>query len=136
MNPEILDLTGIYIVYPTSPALKSINRAEQYGTQVNDRHTKIGEAHLSFQSRRGGYLINFDQEVEFLPVAAIEPECLDHAGQLILQAVRIHYATVGHSPQWFQTAHRERIIGIIADTLAGSGIQFRLLAADLQGAAI
>ena len=130
MNLEILDLTGLYIVHPTSPAMKSINRARQYRTKVNDRHTKIGKAHLSFQSCRGGYLINFDQEVEFLPVAAIDRECLDYAGQLVLQAVCTHYATVGHSPQWFQTAHRQRVIGIIADALAESEIEFRLLAAD------
>jgi hypothetical protein len=46
-------------------------------TMVNDQHTKVGIAKNSFASRRKGYIGNFDNEVEFIPIAIV------HMGQLI-----------------------------------------------------
>lgn len=140
MDPAIYALTGMYIAYPTSPVLKSIYRTKNYKTEVNDQHTKVGKARNSFHSRRGGYLSNFDNEVEFVPVVAIDREKLDHAEQLILKAVITHYKRVGRAREWFQTADRERIIGIITKTLNEHGVDYRfigkqLLAGDRQNAA-
>jgi hypothetical protein len=127
MNTAILSLTGVYIAYPTSPALKSINRAKHYMAAVNDRHTKVGVTYCSFQSRRSCYLANFDNEIEFVPVAAMDPEDLPYAHLLILEAVGTFYDRVGDAREWFKTAHRQRITGIVVDTLNEHGIKFRLV---------
>ena len=127
MTSAILNLTGIYIAYPTSPALKPINRVTHGQAEVNDRYTNVGVTYCSFLSRRSCYLANFDDEVEFLPVVAVEPEHLTYAHELVLEAVGTCYDRVGHAREWFQTAHRQRIIGIIVDTLNEHGIEFSLV---------
>ena len=95
MELDIEGKTGVYIAYPTSPILKSIYRPKNYKIMVNDQHTKVGIAKDSFASRRKGYVGNFDNEVEFIPIAVVPLEQLIEAERHILSAVRNKYTRVG-----------------------------------------
>ena len=128
MELAIFDRTGVYIAYPTSPAFKSIYRAKNYKTQVNDQHTKVGKAQDSFKSRKNCYLRNFDNETEFLPIALIDWGLLKLAEKLILGAVGTHFSKVGRAHEWFQTTDRKKILEIIARTLTESDIEHELIA--------
>ena len=118
-----LDKTGIYIAYPTSPVLKSIHKAKNYKTKVNNQHTKVGKAKNSFRSRQGGYIKDFDNEVVFKPIVVIEPNLLKEAEDAIKANIKHHYHTVGNAREWFDTADRTRIIDIILQTVAELGIK-------------
>ena len=123
MNDEVYAKTGVYIAYPTSSVLKSIYKPKNYKTKVNDQHTKIGIAKDCFHSRRKGYLGNFNNEVEFIPIALIDARHLEHAEKLIICAISIEFAKVGRAREWFNTANRQRISEIINSTLSASGIE-------------
>ena len=120
--------TGIYIAHPTSPVLKSIYRPKNYKTTVNNQHTKVGIAKKSFASRRKGYVDNFDNEVEFIPITLIPLEQLVKAEHLILNAIHKKYKKVGRSREWFNTSMRQEIAGIIIATLDESGIAHEQIA--------
>ena len=121
MELDIEGKTGVYIAYPTSPILKSIYRPKNYKIMVNDQHTKVGIAKDSFASRRKGYVGNFDNEVEFIPIAVVPLEQLIEAERHILSAVRNKYTRVGRAREWFNTPERQRIVEIVVATLATSG---------------
>ncbi len=123
MNENMLDRTGVYIAYPTSPILKSIYRPKNYKTKVNDQHTKIGIARDSFRSRKSGYLGNFDNEVEFIPVVLVDREFLNAVEKLIIEALCSNFPRVGKAREWFCASDRRRISEIIAKTLLESGIK-------------
>lgn len=127
MDPTYYELTGMYIAQPTSSVSKSIYRAKNYRTQVNDQHTNVGSTENSFHARRLDYLANFDNDVVFTPIVAIAPEQLVDAEQRVLAAVNAHYRRVGRARKWFETADHQRVIGIILSTLAESGIDYRRL---------
>jgi hypothetical protein len=123
LNTDILESTGIYIVYPTSPTLKSIYRAKHYKTKVNDQHIKVGIAKESFRSRKSGYLGNFDSEVEFLPFILMRQEFLENAERKVIAAIRTKFSRVGHSREWFNTSNIQEITKIIAKTLLENNIE-------------
>lgn len=89
MTNDPLESTGIYIVYLTSPASKSIYRAKKYKTEVNNQNLKVGIAKKSFKSRKSGYEANFDYEVEFLPFIRIKREFLEDAEKKLLPRFRV-----------------------------------------------
>jgi len=116
--------TGVYIAYPTSSLLKSIYRPGKYKTMVNDQHTKVGIAKSSFASRRKVYVDNFDNEVEFIPIAIVPLKQLVEAERLVLSAIHQKYTKVGRAREWFNTSERQEIVEIIGATLAKSGIKY------------
>lgn len=115
--------TGIYIAYPTSPILKSIYQVKNYRTQVNHQHTKVGIAKGSFSARKKGYVKNFDEEVDFIPIAIIDYEYLKYAETRVILAVSSEFSKVGRAQEWFNTSDRQRISEIIAHTLMSSDIE-------------
>ena len=123
MENDIDGKTGVYIAYPTSPILKSIYRPKNYKTMVNDQHTKVGIAKDSFASRRKGYVGNFDNEVEFIPIAVVPMEQLIEAENYILDEIRKEYTRVGRAREWFNTSEHQRIVEIVIATLASSGVE-------------
>lgn len=124
MRKEDYTKTGIYIAYPTSPVLKSIYKAGNYKTMVNNQHTKIGKAQTSFHTRSKDYLGNFDNEAEFIPMALIDEKDLEHAESMILSEINGEFSRVGHAKEWFNTLNRKRISDIIFSTLTTSGIEY------------
>jgi len=116
---------GIYIVYPTSSELKSIYRAKNYKTKVNNQHTKIGITKDSFGHREGAYLNNFDKEVIFLPIAVINTEYLDNTEKIIKLALCEIYSRVGWSREWFHATDRKAFINIILNVLDNSGVCYK-----------
>ena len=122
MDENMLNRTGVYIAYPTSPTLKSIYRPKNYKTKVNDQHTKIGIAKNNFKSRKSDYLGNFDNEVEFMPVVLIAPEFLEAIEKSIVSVLCSNFRRVGRT-EWFCTTDRRRISEIIVKTLVESGIE-------------
>lgn len=46
---------------------------------VNDQHTKVGITKKSFASRCKGYIDNFDNKVNFIPLAIVPSDQLDEA---------------------------------------------------------
>lgn len=127
MNEEIYKKTGIYIAYPTSSVLKSIYKAGDYKTRVNDQHTKVGIAKDSFKSRSKGYLGNFDNEVEFIPIVFVDKRHLKRAEDMILSEIKLEFSKVGRAREWFDTLNRKRISDLIFNTLATSGIEYETI---------
>ena len=127
MNEEIYSKTGIYIAYPTSPVLKSIYKAGNYKTMVNDQHTKVGKAERSFSDRRDEYFSNFGSEAEFIPIAIIEREHVVVAEELIKHAIKIEFSRIGYAHEWFDTVDRDRIREIVIYTLATSEIEYEII---------
>ena len=123
MDENTLNRRGVYIAYPTSPILKSIYRPKNYKTEVNDQHTKVGIARDSFRSRKSGYLGNFDNEVEFIPVVFVDREFLDAVEKLIIKVLCSNFSRVGRAREWFCTSDRRKTSDIIAKTLVDSGIK-------------
>lgn len=121
MNISHENKTGIYIAYPTSSAMKSIYRPKNYKTMVNDRHTKVGIAKDSFASRRKGYVGNFDNEVNFIPIAIVPREQLGEAERYIIHAIHKNYERVGRAREWFDTSDHEKIVEIIFANLNEGG---------------
>ena len=118
--------TGIYLAFPTSSVLKSIYRPKNYTTMVNDQHTKVGIAKDSFSSRSRGYLSNFDDEVDFQPLALIDDvEELIAAEKVVLANLRAEYLRVGRAREWFATNDHERVVEIVIAALERSGIQYQ-----------
>jgi hypothetical protein len=118
---------GIYIAFPTSRVLKSIYRPKNYKTLVNDQHTKVGITKNSFAQRRKGYVDNFDNKVNFIPLAIVPLDKLDEAENLILGEICKKYTKVGRSREWFSTQNREDIIELILTTLTASGIEHKAI---------
>jgi hypothetical protein len=123
MEIDVEGKTGIYIAYPTSPILKSIYRPKNYKTMVNDQHTKVGIAKDSFASRRKGYVGNFDNEVEFIPIAIVPLGDLIEAENLILGKICNEFTRVGRAREWFNTSEHQRIVEIVVSTLASSDFE-------------
>ncbi len=120
---DILENTGIYIVYPTSSTLKSIYKSKDYKTKVNDQHVKVGIAKESFRSRKSGYLGNFDNEVEFLPFILMRQEFLENAEKKVIAAICTKFSRVGYSREWFNTTNIQEVAKIIAKTLLENNIE-------------
>ena len=95
-----MNKTGIYIAIPTSNTLKSIYRAQNYKTQVNNEHLKIGITKDSFQSRSKCYYDNFDNEVEFIPLVAINRDVLKEVEAKVLAQIKIEFNRVGRAREW------------------------------------
>ena len=127
MTTCIDEQTGIYIAYPTTDTLKSIYRPKNYKTEVNNQHTKVGIAKESFQARKTGYTSNFDNEVEFHPIAIIDRAYLEEAESKIIAAICKEFGRVGRAREWFCTSDHKRIVDIIIDSLSASGIKHELL---------
>ena len=124
MDGSIGDKNGIYIAYPTSSKLKSIYRAKNYKTKVNEKHTKVGIASNSFSSRKGVYISNFDNKVIFKPIAIIPNNQLEIAEKKVLKVMGRRFHKVGHSREWFQTANRQKVIDIVFNVLDMSGLDY------------
>jgi len=116
--------TGVYIAYPASPVLKSTCKLKDYKTRVNDQHTRIGMAKDSFLARKKEYLDNFDNEVDFIPVAVIDIKHLDYIEARIISAMHLEFKKVGRAREWFNTSDHQRIYEIISSILASSGIEY------------
>lgn len=110
-NSMDLNATGIYIAYPTTSTLKPIYRG--YKTMVNNQHTKVGMAQDSFRSRRNGYLITFNGEIDFIPVAKISLDILPQIEKIVISSVAKQYEKIGRSQEWFATSDHQSVIGII-----------------------
>jgi hypothetical protein len=119
--------TGVYIAYPASPVLKSTCRLKDCKTGVNDQHTKVGIAKDSFLARKKECLDNFDNEVDFIPVAVIDVNHLDYIEARILSAIYLEFKKVGLAGEWLDTSDRQRIHKIISGTLAFSGIEYEYI---------
>jgi len=75
INSSVTTSSFFSIAIPTSAVLKSIYRVQNYKTQVNNEHLKIGITKDSFESRSRCYYDNFDNEVEFIPlITTLEQE--------------------------------------------------------------
>ena len=70
---------------------------------------------------------NFDKEVDFMPVALVDPEFLKDAEDLIMKVLRSNFQKVGWAREWFETTDRLRISEIIASTLVENGIKHEKL---------
>ena len=127
MDIATLDRPGVYIAYPMSPLLKSISHTGDYKAKVNDQHTKVGKTEDSFISREKAYMKDFDNEVEFVPVALSDRVLLKCAEKLILDAVGTDFSKVKGTSEWFLTSNRRKIAKIIARTLIESGIEHELV---------
>jgi hypothetical protein len=119
--------TGIYIAIPTSAVLKSIYRAQNYKTQVNNEHLKIGITKDSFESRSRCYYDNFDNKVEFIPLVAINMEVLKEVENKVLIQIKNEFRRVGRAREWFDTNDKERIIEILISTLDKENVEYDLL---------
>ena len=119
--------TGIYIAIPTSAVLKSIYRAQNYKTEVNNEHLKIGITKDSFQSRSKCYYDNFDNEVEFIPLVAINRDVLKEVEAKVLAQIKIEFNRVGRAREWFDTNDKQRIIKILISTLCKENVEYELL---------
>lgn len=128
MSKSACHQTGVYIAYPASPILKSINKLKNNKIMVNDQHTKLGIANDSFLSCKKEYLENFDNEVDFIPVATIGSEHLEHIEAQIISAIQSEFQKVGQTNEWFDTSDHQRILEIISNTLAASGIEYQYIA--------
>lgn len=118
-------MTGIYMAYPTSPLLKSVCRPRGYKSLVNDQYTKVGIAKISFRSRERRYKSNFDDEVEFVPLAIIGGEELERIEKPVLAAIAKEFEKVSRARQWFHTNNRCRVADIVSTTLRRSNVEFR-----------
>jgi len=118
---------GIYIAFPTSRVMKSIYRPKNYKTMVNEQHTKVGITKNSFKSRRKGYIDNFDNQVNFIPIAIVHPDQLNKAETSILAVIREKYKRVGRAREWFHTQNRDDLVELILTTLAASDIEHKLI---------
>ena len=119
--------TGIYIARPTSAVLKSIYRAKNYKTKVNNEHLKIGITKDSFQSRSKCYYDNFDNEVEFIPLVAINRDVLKEVEAKVLAQIKIEFNREGRAREWFDTNDKNRIISILMSTLEEENVKFELI---------
>ena len=72
---------------------------------VNDQHTKVGITKKSFASRCKGYIDNFDNKVNFIPLAIVPSDQLDEAEDLILGVLRKKYTKVGRSRERLKLHH-------------------------------
>lgn len=103
--------TGIYLAYLTTVEQKPIYPG--YKTIVNDRHTKVGIARLSFQNRERQYMHTFNREVVFLPVLEmVSGHLKDFEARLLAQLVR-HYPRSGRAREWFHTVERQAIAELV-----------------------
>lgn len=114
--------TGIYIAFPTSRVMKSIYRPKNYKTLVNDQHTKVGITKKSFASRRKGYVDNFDNHVNFIPLAIVHHDQLDVAESAVLGAINEKYKRVGRAREWFHTHEHNDLIELVFATLKAQNI--------------
>ena len=119
--------TGIYIAIPTSAVLKSIYRAQNYKTEVNNEHLKIGITKDSFQSRSKCYYDNFDNEVEFIPLVAINRDVLKEVEAKVLAQIKIEFNRMGRAREWFDTNDKNRIISILINTLEKENVKFKFI---------
>ena len=124
---NVADRTGIYIAFPTTDVLKSIYKPKKYKTKVNDQHTKVGIAKDCFAARRKGYVTNFDNEVQFIPVVSISISELEEAERLVLNRLCQEFQRVGRAREWFNTNDRDKIIELIEITLASSNIRHEFI---------
>jgi hypothetical protein len=107
--------TGIYMVFPTSEALRPIYRG--YKTHVNHRHTKVGIASTSFAARQRSYAGTFGPEVEFVPLVAVARHRLRSVEQQILESLSRRFRRVGDAREWFDTCDRELIASLVLDAV-------------------
>ena len=122
--------TGIYIATPTSNTLKSIYRAQNYKTQVNNEHLKIGITKDSFQLRSKCYYDNFDNEVDFIPLVAIDRNKLKEIENKVLNRIKDEFTRVGRAREWFDTNNKARIISILISTLNHENVEYEFLKSD------
>jgi hypothetical protein len=128
VKEEHYSQTGIYLAYPTSPEPKSIFRQKNYKTKVNENHTKVGIAKDSFKGRENGYLINFDKEIKFIPLAIIEDiEELKECERLILKMLDSEFSKVKPSREWFDTNNYQRVTEIVAKVLSLHNIKHKFI---------
>jgi hypothetical protein len=96
---------GIYLVYPTSPIMKSIWKPSK--TQVNDQFTKVGQASRGFDQRRRDYTSKraFGTEVVFKPIVEVPLERLDMVEARVLDEMNKRYEAVigghGRPIEWY-----------------------------------
>ena len=83
---------------------------------------------IAFLAVKKGYLENFDNEVDFIPVATIGSEHLGHIEAQIISAIQSEFQKVEQTNEWFDTSDRQRILEIISNTLATSGIEYQYIA--------
>lgn len=129
MNTNKKMSSGIYIAYPTVDTWKSIYRKKGYKTKVNNDHTKVGKAE-NFESHRGQYLENFDNEVEYTPIIEVNlnkndlKKLEDNIKAAVLKA---GFKRVGRAKEWYETTDRKKLINIIYNTIKELGIDFQLV---------
>ena len=61
-------------------------------------------------------------------LAASGSEHLEHIEAQIISAIQLEFQKVGQTNEWFDTSDRQRILEIIANTLAASGIEYQYIA--------
>ena len=123
-DENILDRTGIYIAFLTSPSLKSIYPPKNYKAKVNNQHTNVGITKDSFRARKRDYLKSFDNEVEFIPVAIVYHE-LESVSVKIISKLYSKFSRVGNALKWFHTSDRRKVIEIILQTLAENNVEHK-----------
>jgi hypothetical protein len=106
---------GIYLAYPTSPALKPIYPG--YKTLVNDRHTKVGKVESGFSDGQRRYLEVFDGEVCFRPLREVPLERLRQVEKRVLRELAERYKRVGRAREWFDTDDREAVASLVVSTI-------------------
>lgn len=115
--------TGLYIAYPTTSVLKVTYPGHR--TQVNQQHTKIGMAKRSFQARRLEYNRTFTGEVQFIPLAVVNRNCLSAIEAHVLAALQANYKTVGFAKEWFDTDDRHSLVSQLS-SLASTHQEIKL----------
>ena len=121
MLPQSSDhASGIYMAYPTSLIMKSIWRQnpprKDYEAKVNYRHTKVGQAR-HFGRRARDYLKNFDGQIRFVPICAVNLEELDYLELLVTTAMYAEFPVVPKTREWYVTTDRERVREIVLSVL-------------------
>jgi len=123
---ELIKDTGIYITYPKSTEEKSIYKAKDYKTKVNNQCTKIGIVETNFASREKCYVDNFG-DIVFQQIAIVDKVYLKEIEKRILTEIKKEFKTVGWSREWFHTTNRERLIDIVRRVLAQNNIPCEII---------
>jgi hypothetical protein len=127
MNPSIANLQGVYLAYPTSPELKSIYKAKDYKTKVNNQHTKIGKADSSFANAMSRYTSSFDGEIKFVPIASVDKQAIEIVEASIKKEMNSRFKRLGRAREWFDTDDRKQVRDVILQVIINAGVSYTVL---------
>ena len=127
MNPSIANLQGIYLAHPTSPELKSIYKAKDYKTKVNNQHTKIGKADSSFAKAMSRYRSSFDGEIKFIPIASMDKQALGIVEDAIKVEMNSRFKRLGRSREWFDTDDRKQVRDVILQVILKTDVEHQII---------